>query len=403
MHLRRSLFSPLLLVLLPGGLLAQAPLAPCADQFPGGRLAAAPTVRDTPVSAPAPGNRQLCFRDGAQSFYALEYSSEHSAPLWAAYRLNPAHYGEKGCSTFMRPKSNCYFRAQTWSAFEACDARGDRIDPFHVERQLQGGGLQPPALAQSGHDRGLLAQREAFSWHVCASYQTVSMANVVPMKLHLKLGAWRALERQVLTWAVDVGPLYVVSGPVYARFPERAFEVYRVDRLLDADQIYPRGTALGDLARTHQANFNAYEEGHVLRPRRVADPDKIPDEAAGMPVPTGFFKVIYRPATDDEPAHAIAFLLPHSFEDIDQVTRHYAHLEERQAFWLFVARISLIEELTRLRFPGIDAPLKASWNDRFFLARRGARNTRAARCGDGTPQGILEGADLKTRIAACLP
>ena len=121
-----------------------------------------------------------------------------------------------------------------------------------------------------------------------------------------------------------------------------------------------------------------------------------------MPVPTGFFKVVYRPATDDEPAHAIAFLLPHSFENIDLVTRHYAHLKERQAFWLFVARITLIEELTGLSLPGIEPALKSSWNDPFFLKRRGARNTRAARCGEGTPQGVLPGTDLKARIQACV-
>jgi hypothetical protein len=42
--------------------------------------------------------------------------------------------------------------------------------------------------------------------------------------------------------------------------------------------------------------------------RRDANPAKLQKRALDMRVPTGYFKVIYRPAIAEEPAHAIALL-----------------------------------------------------------------------------------------------
>lgn len=228
------------------------------------------------------------------------------------------------------------------------------------------------------------------------------MANMSPQTAALNQGIWADLEQQVLTWAIDHGPLHVVSGTIFRFFPHWRFSVYR-DGALDPDEIYAPGSTLEDVAARMDGNAEQFPSGHILRPRRAPNPDRLDDDRRGLPVPTGYFKVIYRPAAESQPAQAIGFLLPHAYERLDQLADHYDGLDRGQAYWGFVSRIDLIEELSGIRLPGIAEALKRQWRSPWFFGRRGVRQIRDRDCGIGTPAGVLEGAPRGERQAACRP
>jgi DNA/RNA endonuclease G (NUC1) len=372
------------------GKLKASPLAACASQFVEGDAANAPQA-----SPSASANiRHVCYRDDTVSFFATAFDLQATGPVWSAYRLDPANYGPDGCKTFTRGKANCYMAAETWPDYLACD-RAD--DPFHSDRVLGAHSLAPNAFRNTGHDRGHIAPRQAFSWHVCGTYQTFTMANMSPQRGYLNQDTWQALEQQVLTWAVDEGPLHVVSGAVYDRFPHERFRVYQ-NGVFDPDWVYKPGRPFERIVEQHAANWNRYPRGDRLRPKRGARPDGMQAGARALPVPTGYYKVVYRPARGDDPARAIGFLIPHTFENVNDVPG----LPGGKGFWAFVARIDLIEEVAGFRFPGIDTATKVRWGDRFFLARASSRNIRSSACGVGTPRGLAEGTTRAERLDRCV-
>ncbi len=152
----------------------------------------------------------------------------------------------------------------------------------------------------------------------------------------------------------------------------------------------------------HHDNFESSVSGDILRPKRDANPDNVRAKVLDMRMPTGYFKVIYRSAIDDEPEHAIAFLLPHTFENLNVLANSYENLEPDEAFWVFVSRIDLIEEISGITFPGIPGNMKDIWGDDWFFDHEGGRNIRSSTCGRGTPQGVLENSRRDERLAACI-
>ena len=273
-------------------------------------------------------------------------------------------------------------------------------DPFHADIMLPDPKLKDGDFTQTGHDQGHIAPRQAFGWHVCGTYQSFTMANMSPQRGYLNQQIWANLENQVLTWGIDGGPVYVVSGTTFRNFPYRNFQVYQ-EGVLHPEQIYPRHVDMKTVVAQTHTNYEVTSTGDLLRPLRNPKPDQIKDVVKDMTMPTGYFKVIYRPARDGEPAHAIGFLLPHSYENLNLAAEAYSNLTKKEAFWLFVSRIDLIEETSGVHFPGIPAAMKSQWGDDWFFVHDTARNTRASSCGRGTPQGVLENSTLSERINAC--
>ena len=121
-----------------------------------------------------------------------------------------------------------------------------------------------------------------------------------------------------------------------------------------------------------------------------------------MQLPTGYNKVIFRPATGGQPAEAIAFMLPQSFENLNLLVDFYDGLSTQEAFWVFVSRIDLIEETAGVSFPGIPRAIKSVWGSDFFFERDEIKGLRdPAVCGTGTPQGILVNSTRTQRRTAC--
>jgi hypothetical protein len=384
-------------LLLSSQVLAQTPLDNCAEQFVDGDTANAPTVFGSPSEEPFGSNVHLCYRDDGLSFFALEYWPERFAPRWAAYKIDPANYGANGCNTYTRATANCYINEDEWNDTADCEKKGD---PFHSDDMLSGTKLGATDFSNTGHDRGHIAPRQAFSWHVCGNYQTFTMANMSPQRAFLNQKIWQFLERQVLTWGFDEGPIFVVSGTVFRRFPHESFEIY-TNGTLDPDHIYSSSPTLLPVVEQHHANFQSHAPGDLLRPNRDANPDKVKSKVRGMSVPTGYFKVIYRPPVGAEPGHAIGFLLPHTFENLNLIEEMNLQIPQEQAFWAFVSRIDLIEDISGISFPGIPDSLKSVWGDSFFTSRRTGRDIRSGSCGRGTPQGVINDVSKSERLDAC--
>jgi len=397
MNKTRWLQSAVIISVLGQGIASAGALDACAGQFIDGNVSNAPTIFSSPPDQPFGSNQHLCYHDDGVSFYAAEYWPEQFGPRWAAYKLSPEHYGTNGCSTYTRTTADCYFQEETWSGFLNCTRARD---PFHRDQMVVGDRLGRTAFASTGHDRGHMAPRQAFSWHVCGTYQTFTMANMSPQRAFLNQDIWQFLERQVLTWGVDEGPVYVVTGTTFRAFPHQRFAVY-TDHILDPAALYPAGLTLQEAVVQHHAYFDATGSGEILHPKRDAHPGNVKARVRDMRMPTGYFKVIYRPARGTEPAHAIGFLLPHTFENLNQVADSYSNLSKQESFWVFVSRIDLIEETSGIRFPGIPQEMKSVWGDDWFFAHDTTRNVRSAACGRGTPQGVLVDSTRAERLAAC--
>jgi DNA/RNA endonuclease G (NUC1) len=391
-----SLLIASFLVFAPYSAHAQSPLDPCASQFINDVLANAPKIGESDESF---GDTELlCYRDDDASFFALEYWRKELTPRWVAYKLEPDNYGTDACKTFTRDIANCYAQEDTWDEFGDCT---EGADPFHADHMLADPKFGADPFSNTGHDRGHLAPRQAFSWHVCGTYQTFSLANMSPQVAFLNQNIWQNLEQQELTWAFDSGPIYIVSGTIFSEFPHTHFTVYEQDAVLDADRIYPSNNKMKDIVAKLHDNFLGQTAGHILRPKRDAKPASIRAEVKDIRLPTGYFKVIYRPALDGEPAHAIGFLLPHSFENLDMLADDYDGMPTKHAFWAFASKISLIESESGISFPGIADDLKDVWRDDWFFSRKTSRNIRKAPCGRGSAQGVLEDSTRDERIAAC--
>lgn len=289
--------------------IAEEGLANCAEQFPGGVIANAPTIARAVASGRDSRNVQICRRSGDTSFFALEYDPRRYAPIWVSYRIANT-FGVGGCASMTRRQMQCHFKADD---VEACIKSKDGVsDPFHTDSLLAKKivpRLSVGDFSGTGHDRGHVAPNNAFSWHACGAYKTFTMANMTAQWGSLNRALWANLEAQVLYWGVKDGPIHVVTGPIWSSFPSDRFQAIQ-DGLVNPDSFPKPGERLTRL------NGNALSKN--------------------IPRPTGFFTVVYKAGTGQS-GNAIAFLVPHT-------------KQEKLPFWYFVSTVELVEEVSGLRF-----------------------------------------------------
>ena len=405
-----SLFS----IVPEAGTLRDNPLKSCAEHFINGNVENAPTIGGSLPTEPFDLNQHLCYRDDNFSFFAIEYWPKHFTPRWAAYKLDPVNFevdgsGTIGCNTYTRKTANCYFKKNNWNEFvedciesknknDSCDC----TDPFHRDVMVNTEKLNTNSFRNTSHDRGHLAPRNAFSWHVCGTYQSFSMANMSPQRANFNQEIWNNLEQQVLGWAVDIGPLYVVTGAIFKQFPFQYFDVYR-NETLDRSKIYSDRNSMSRVVEQILFN-NSLPKNHpnyqLLKSNRIVNPSKLKENVKNFRLPTGYYKVIYRPPRENEPAHAIGFLLPHTFENLNKILKG----SPKEKFMPFFTCISLIEEVSETQFPGIPENMKNSCDSdkNFFIHASSKPYKRSESCGIGTPKGVdkqLTSSDK--RKAAC--
>lgn len=347
-------------------------LSVCADQFIDGDESNAPTMYSSAPDVPYKKNKHQCYKADGHSLFALEYWPKNHTPRWVAYKLSD-NYGTNGCATRPRAEMQCYFKKQTWDKVEECidifrDIKKRKAkDPFHEDPFLVDDNverLKTNAFENTGHDRGHMAPNNAFSWNLCATYHTFSMANMSAQQAHLNRQQWKHLEAQVLYWGAETGPVYVVTGPIFNKFPSSKFNIFKND-IMDKEAIYSKNTPLID--------FN------------TNDNPKNPD----IHVPTGYYKVIFRPEIGSEPAHAIGFLLPHTNEKIEN-------------FWDFTSRIDVIEKASGVRFTGIPENMKKIWSSGFFYNNKVGGWKLRVNCNQNyTAGGLVDDSTHDQRLDKC--
>lgn len=373
MKMPRFVFSILiagfgLVALSSGGHSQEAGLANCAAQFPGGTVEGAPTNVGVDPSMTIPGNVHLCNRLGDTSFFALEYNPKRVMADWVAYKLSDT-FGPNKCASFPRDDMQCFFKF-AGQEYEHClrvagtDDDNAR-DPFHADDYLEEkevAFLRTGSFSRTGHDRGHLAPNNAFSWNLCGTYKTFSMANMAAQIWWFNRNIWRLLEENVLYWGVEHGPVYVATGPIYNEFPYDKFEIIKNGRVKKSEIVKP-GTIL---KRSDGTN---------------ASPE--------LTDPTGFFKVIYKLASGDQSARAVAFLLPHT-------------PQKYKGYLSFVSTVALVEEMSGLKF-GFPEELKRGRDNHFFLERRTPRGWSVrGRCDTGyRPQNLDLNLSVSEREKLC--
>lgn len=380
-----SIISTATLVLLFHLTPASAQLGACRSMFAGSKASNAPHHKSVGRSQVRAGNTQICRRFGRRAVLAYEYNPNRFMPDWVAYRLRPIDYGRQRCGSAPRNHMRCYFknkdvrrcvREKWWDDGNKPSGKPSPRDPFHKSGHLKSRNIPivgTGAFSGTKHDRGHLAPNNAFSWHLCATYKTFTMANMAPQLANFNRGVWLRLEKQVLYWAVTEGPIFVVTGPIYVKFPRQAFDADR-RRLIDRGTIVSPGLPL------------TKGDGTVVSPRIIR--------------PTGFYKVIYRPKVGNRPAKAVAFLLPHTTQ------KKWLGSGKKLDYMSFISTIELVEKSSGLKF-GILPQHRWGADNAFWMARRVPGSWRlrpsANSCPGGgyKPKGWFPSISRKKREALC--
>ena len=97
-----------------------------------------------------------------------------------------------------------------------------RSNHFHKDGDLpEDSQVTPQAYARTGYDKGHMVPAEDMRRSPAAMEDCFSMANMEPQTPALNRGQWQRLERQVRTWAEQIGSIAIVTGPIFreATFP----------------------------------------------------------------------------------------------------------------------------------------------------------------------------------------
>ena len=336
----------------------------CAASFPGDTVAGAPR-RTNPTAATTADSVSLCYHQSGTAFFALDYSIKRLTANWVAHKLENS-FGENGCGSVPRDDMQCYFKKEPDKLAACLGKKNGPGDPFHIDptlTTLDKARIPPSTYSGSGHDQGHLAPNQSFSWHICGTYKTFTMANMAPQLATLNRGLWANLEQQVLFWAVKEGPVYVVTGSTFTTFPAEKF---------------------------HVISNGTVKKSKIVKPNAKLKPGE--SGVAGKVIkPTGFYKVILRPGRDGDPDRAVGFLVPHTTSAMTGVS-----------YGQFVARIDVIEKASGYTFAVPDA-LKGAGGQAWWLERKpGNFKLRSDSCTvDDVPQAWQPTLSVAERTVAC--
>lgn len=136
--------------------------------------------------------------------YVSSYNQETLIPNWVAYEL-------------------------TAEETEGDEERGDRM--FSMDKRVRGRQAMREDYYDSGWTKGHMAPAADFRWSSDAMDDTFYFTNVCPQNEFLNGKDWEYLERQVRTWAVQYGKVWVVTGPIVG--------TNRHGRIGDRDVVVP--------------------------------------------------------------------------------------------------------------------------------------------------------------------
>lgn len=129
-------------------------------------------------------------RDG----YSLGYSYEKKSALWVSYIISKNSIGIN---------------------VERCD----KFYPdFEVPEEYR---VSPEDYRNTGYDKGHLAPNSAIDFSRKSNDQTFAMSNITLQEPKLNRQAWKSLESSIEGWTRSKGKLYIVTGPIYTKRPEK--------------------------------------------------------------------------------------------------------------------------------------------------------------------------------------
>lgn len=215
-----------------------------------------------------------------QDEYIERYSTSLRLPVFATYRLR-AEDVVKG------------ERAECFREDPRIADRGDRSRLIDYDGDL------------TGFDRGHLVPDADMQRTPDVAMNTYFMTNMMPQHGSVNSGSWKYLEDATRLWAVELGEVLVVSGPIFDLDQDFA---------RDADEAAERAPPTGKVA-----------------------------------VPTAFFKIIVD-MSDHEDLHAISFILPHTRQSTAPNPRYV------------LTKFASIDEIERVSgfdlFPELDDPIE---------------------------------------------
>lgn len=127
--------------------------------------------------------------------FVVGYSDALGNPLWAAYRVADADWGEPP----------------------------PRPEAFVVDLRTAAR-VEPEVYARSGYDRGHLAPNFAIATRYgrAAQEEAFQMSNIIPQRHALNAGVWKQLEQRIATsYPGRFGEVWVIAGPVFGDDPPR--------------------------------------------------------------------------------------------------------------------------------------------------------------------------------------
>lgn len=119
--------------------------------------------------------------------YTVSYNSDYRIANWVAYEL---------------------------TAKEAKSKKVERSNKFVADPMVKGATATNEDYTRTGYDRGHLAPAGDMKWSAKAMRESFYLSNICPQKPDLNRGIWKELEEQSRLWALDNGPLLIVTGPV---------------------------------------------------------------------------------------------------------------------------------------------------------------------------------------------
>jgi endonuclease G len=122
----------------------------------------------------------------AHHAYALCYSEPHEQAKWVAYELTA----------------------------NETNKRYERSDHFLTDPMVRSGSADNSDYKGSGFDRGHLAPAADMGWSSIAMNESFYYSNMSPQEPGFNRGIWKRLEEQVRSWALELGSIYIVTGPV---------------------------------------------------------------------------------------------------------------------------------------------------------------------------------------------
>ena len=126
--------------------------------------------------------------------YTLGYSYNHRSALWVSYIISQI----------------------------SVKINKDRAGSFKADMDIpEKWRTTPDDFKNTGFDKGHLAPSGSIDYSRKSNDETFLLSNVTLQHAQLNRRAWRSLENNSRNWTVDKGRLYVVTGPLFNKRPER--------------------------------------------------------------------------------------------------------------------------------------------------------------------------------------